>query len=187
MALDPIKAALESFAQRVLKLPPRDGAFMVAAPGDLVADVEANKDALTTQAMGSYDSVGTFITAMLPYGSEVVFFPNVDFNAATDDPSPDKMYTERGIQIAGLHRARTAADPDQFSSSLEMTVKEEHECFYWDFRFPDDPSLAADKSGDMQNLQVTKAIRIPFVYRRPGDKKLLTGALLIGFEGSGDG
>jgi hypothetical protein len=187
--LPAIRSNLQSFAQAILNFPRTSTAAPpppITAPlTDLAADVAANKAALTQAALGSYDNVGRFITALLPYGTEVVYFPNV---SAPDEArrSPAALLEDRGIQVAGLHRAKHSADAVS-SSSAEMTVMEERECFYWDFRFPDDPALTASETGDMLNLQITKAMRIPFVYRRPSDGKLLTAAVVVGFEGSGDG
>ena len=128
-----------------------------------------------------------FIRGMNPYGEQPVMFPNL----SVDDDEEYKDLAEVGLQG---RRGRRVAPQElrrrcQGGERRHDDVAQKQECFYWDFRFPDDPTPDGagnvPKGGPMRNLQITKAIRIPFVYRQATSGQLLLGHLLIGYEGAG--
>jgi hypothetical protein len=166
--------------------------------------------ALIDGANGTYVDLGRFIQAMSPYGGELIMFPDLRFDDSTDRTDVSALKRDRNIEVAGWLRSNDVGNPD-WSSDSEMSLRDKQECFYWDFRFPDvadtnevEASLVASqvsslvvgnprgeipKGGQMMNLQITKAIRIPFLYRQNGEGRngrLLRGHLVIGYEGSGD-
>ena len=186
--IEVVQRNLRSLAEHLLEFPEpfSDPVPVTEVTPALIADVDAIGGALEGEGLSGYDAVGKFITALLPYGSHIVYFPNVGV-PLPPERTPEKLKADRGILVAGLLRSKHKDDPVLSSSSAEMKVMDENQCFNWDFRFRDDPTLDADKTGDIQNLQVTKAMRLPFVYRREPDGKLLVAAVLIGIEGSGTG
>jgi hypothetical protein len=142
---------------------------------------------LTTAAGSRYNTLATFIRSMNPYGEQVIAFPDLALAGDAEITNLTALREERGIEVAGWLRAAHAADPVE-SSDMDMTLENKQECFYWDFRFPDDPTPVdgvVPKGGESRNLQITKAIRIPFVYRHANDGRLLLGHLVIGYEGAG--
>jgi hypothetical protein len=142
---------------------------------------------LTTAAGSRYNVLATFIRAMNPYGEQVIAFPDLALAGAAETTDLTTLREERGIEVAGWLRMAHAAAPVE-SSDMDMTLEDKQECFYWDFRFPDDPTPVdgvVPKGGESRNLQITKAVRIPFVYRQATTGKLLLGHLLIGYEGAG--
>jgi hypothetical protein len=166
--------------------------------------------ALIDDATGRYVDLGRFIQAMNPYGAQVVLLPDLKFDDSSDRTDLLALKRDRNIEVAGWLRANDVSNP-KASSDSEMTLRVKQECFYWHFRFPDvadtselENALAdggnADvvtgitargeeaKGGQMMNLQITKAIRIPFIYRQYQEGRngrLLRGHLVIGFEGAG--
>jgi len=152
----------------------------------ILADAEA-RDTLVTEATTNYYKLSEFIQEMNPSGGDAIVFPDLAFASSDDRLKLEKLRAERGVEVAGWLRAYHADKPKS-SSDLEMTLPEKVQCFYWDFRYPDDPAKEnlTDPTtvGELKNLQITKAIRVPFVYRRP-DKQLLLGHILIGYEGAG--
>ena len=153
-----------------------------------MTDLSAGDLAELTGAAGSrYNTLATFIRAMNPYGEQVIAFPDLELAGAAEITNLTGLREERGIEVAGWLRKSHAAVPME-SSDMDMTLENKQECFYWDFRFPDDPTPVGGtvpKGGDSRNLQITKAIRIPFIYRQANTGKLLLGHLLIGYEGAG--
>jgi hypothetical protein len=141
-------------------------------------------------AGGRYGRIDDFIRAMSPYGTQVIAFPNLQFATTSDLTDLTALRDERGVEVAGWLRKKHAGDPSE-SSDERMTLAEKQQCFYWDFRFPDDPEPNdldggdPPKGGRMLNVQVTKAMRIPFVYRQAGTGQLLLGHILVGYEGAG--
>jgi len=142
---------------------------------------------LLNGANTNYYKLSEFIEAMNPYGGQAIIFPDLDFASTDDRLKIADLRAKKGIEVAGWLRGYHSQKPKK-SSDEEMTLVDEAQCFYWDFRYPDDPTHAEGAEpphgGEMKNLQITKAIRIPFVYRRE-DALLLLGHILIGYEGAG--
>lgn len=148
----------------------------------VTAALAADPGALKGDAATKYEQITEFIKALNPYGEEVVAFPSLEFENTAQRVDLANLHG-RGIDVAGWLRHSHSEDP-MSSSDMEMMLANKDQCFYWNFRFPDDPAGADPKGGDMKALQITKAIRIPFIYRR-GDQKLLLGHIVIGYEGAG--
>lgn len=143
---------------------------------------------LLSPANDNYYKLSEFIQAMNPYGGQAILFPDLEFASSIDRTDIETLQQKLGIQVAGWLR-RSYAQKPKSSSDEEMNVAERQQCFYWDFRYPDDPETKdahgnIQHGGEMLNVQITKALRIPFIYRRE-DKTLLLGHLLIGYEGAG--
>jgi hypothetical protein len=177
-------------------------------------DDEAGEFAkLINGANGAYVDLGAFIQAMNPYGDEPVHFPDLTFDDTRDRNDLYKLWRDRRIEVAGWLQQYHASNPKE-SSDTEMTLAGRRECFYWDFRFPDvvdsrdlEETLFKDgadpthkqvigytdegiepRGGQMLNLQIVKAMRIPFVYRQKGagrNGRVLVGHIVIGYEGAG--
>jgi hypothetical protein len=166
------------------ELPPvnladHERAISALSPADLAE--------LTTAAGSRYNALATFIRTMNPYGEQVIAFPDLALAGAAEITDLTVLREERGIEVAGWLRKSHAGIPME-SSDADMTLADKQQCFYWDFRFPDDPTPVdgvVPKGGASRNLQITKAIRIPFVYRQSTSGKLLLGHMLIGYEGAG--
>jgi hypothetical protein len=142
---------------------------------------------LTGAAGSRYNTIATFIRGMNPYGEQVIAFPDLALSGAAETTNLTALREERGVEVAGWLRKAHAADPVE-SSDMDMTLENKQECFYWDFRFPDDPTPVngvVPKGGESKNLQITKAVRIPFIYRHESTGKMLLGHLVIGYEGAG--
>jgi hypothetical protein len=154
---------------------------------EVTAILEKDPTALLNDANDNYYKLSEFIQAMNPYGGQAILFPDLAFQSTAQRTDLTTLQSERGIEVGGWLRSFHAQNPKS-SSDEEMNVAERHQCFYWDFRFPDDPTPNAagtiQHGGAMKNLQITKAIRIPFIYRR-ADATLLLGHILIGYEGAG--
>jgi len=138
---------------------------------------------LKAAASTSYDQITKFIRDMNPYGKDVIAFPPLPIDGAFNLKNITELREKTGIKVAGWLR-KNYSDHAELSSDMEMTLAEKNQCFYWDFRFPEDPTEDEPNGGEMMNLQITKAVRIPFVYRRD-DGKLLLGHIVIGYEGAG--
>jgi hypothetical protein len=143
---------------------------------------------LTVEANGNYNEVIKFIREMNPYGDQVIAFPKFDFTSNFDRTDIETLADDKGIKVAGWLRRKYAQAAEQ-SSDMEMSLADKNQCFYWNFRYPDDPKVVDEenppKGGEMMSLQITKAVRIPFVYRRSKDGTLLLGHIVIGYEGAG--
>jgi len=169
--------------------PPPPEPIRLADYQDAVTEILANDPtALLNDANDNYYKLSEFIQAMNPYGGQAIIFPDLGFTNTADRTKLTELREQRGIEVAGWLRASHSQNPKS-SSDTEMTIADKTQCFYWDFRFPDDPTHndgdPVPPGGEMRNLQITKAIRIPFVYRR-ADTTLLLGHLLIGYEGAGN-
>jgi hypothetical protein len=165
--------------QPPVRLSDHEQAVSALSKGDLAE--------LTAAAGSRYNVLATFIRDMNPYGEQVIAFPDLALAGASEATNLAVLREERGIEVAGWLRKAHASEPVE-SSDMNMTLENKQECFYWDFRFPDDPSPidgVVPKGGESRNLQITKAIRIPFVYRHASTGKMLLGHLVIGYEGAG--
>jgi hypothetical protein len=166
-------------------IPPGDGPTVNL--GELEPKVTALNAAdmaeLKGKASTSYDQITKFIRDMNPYGKDVIAFPPLPIDGAFDLTNISELREKTGIKVAGWLR-KNYSDQAELSSDMEMTLAQKNQSFYWDFRYPEDPTDAEPNGGEMMNLQITKAVRIPFVYRRD-DGKLLLGHIVIGYEGAG--
>jgi hypothetical protein len=176
------QALLDALANKL-----KGEAVDLSALADEVTQLLANDPtALVSDASTKYNQITSFIRAMNPYGEQAIAFPSLAFANSAQRVDLANL-KDRGIEVAGWLRLHHSEHPAS-SSDMQMTLADKAQCFYWDFRFPDDPSHAdgapIPKGGEMKNLQITKAIRIPFVYRR-ADGVLLLGHILIGYEGAG--
>jgi hypothetical protein len=167
--------------------PPPEAINLAPIAAAVTALSPEDRNALIQAAGDNYDVISTFIRGMNPYGEQPVMFPNLSVD---DDEEYEDLaeWASRGVEVAGWLRKNYAGDAKE-ESDATMTLAQKHECFYWDFRFPDDPtpdgSGNVPKGGPMRNIQITKAIRIPFVYRQATSGQLLLGHLVIGYEGAG--
>jgi hypothetical protein len=175
---------------------------------------DQRKELLTKlrDASSDYEGLGRFIKGMNPYGDTIIYFPSLAMNDTGERADLIKLRRDKGIEVAGWLQTHHEGRPME-SSDFDMTLAEKHQCFYWDFRFPD--MLAANefdgrapsdnvgdpKGGQLHNLQIAKAIRIPFLFQQTGNPavnpgatpeqlarrrgRLLVGHLVIGYEGAG--
>lgn len=131
----------------------------------------------------SYAVLSDFVNQMNPYGNQPIFFPTPRFNSVEDRTELDALREDTGIEVAGwlaLNHA-DAPEPDGVSSS-EMTEEQVKRSFHWEF--PDPEGLAEDPRA-VQKIQITKAIKIPFLYYQQKNNRFLLAELLIGYGGAG--
>jgi hypothetical protein len=165
-------------------------------------------DDLTQAALNMYPQLALFLQNMSPYGLDVVMMP--DLNAAAGANLKDLAALNKtfGIQVAGWLQASTHENP-MASSDAAMGKMDIAQSFQWELPFPDDlTALVTEPDGTIHRpppvttRQITKAIRIPFIYRHDRNAapptavqvaqghllegQLLLGHIVIGFEGAGN-
>ena len=154
----------------------------------------------------SYAEIGLIIEQLNPYGLQTFMTP--DFAAARGSDLADvkALGAAHGIEVAGWLQAHVANVNPMVSSDNDRMAQDKVQSFKWPFRFPDDlselrqPDLIdtkdvpanAPQRRDVIDLQITKAVRIPFIYRQSGDGvppevegRLLLGHIVVGYEGAG--
>jgi hypothetical protein len=159
---------------------------------EAAADPDALKDTIE-DARDTYVTLGKFIQDMSPYGDKPLLFPNLKLATVADRVNLAKLKTDHGIEVTGLTQKNHAGNRIEGSVST-MSDEEKAKTLKWSFRAPYDldvgpfspgPAAATPTEGKMETLQITKAIRIPYVYWQEDAKKFKVAHLVIGYEGYG--
>ena len=154
----------------------------------------------------AYTDIGTLIEQLNPYGLQTVMVPNFKAVLTSDLTDVTALAANHGIEVAGWLQANIANANPMVSSDKDMMAQDKVQSFKWPFRFPDKLSTLeredltktdvvpgnAPTRDNIVELQITKAVRIPFIYRQSGpgvppevEGRLLLGHIVVGYEGAG--
>jgi hypothetical protein len=136
---------------------------------------EAWKPPLTNTVLGdqvryAYYELGRFIYEQAPYATGPDLEISADFYHSASNPEL-AIKTDGLAKKFGLHPLKTGTENFFRASSAQLTDEDQMKCLWWYFK------------GKV--TRVTKAIKIPYRYKRAGQDTQVGAELLIGFAGPG--